>query len=344
MRIKKPLLILLVIVIAALSVTIAAACNDGPDAVNVKPPAVTNEHGENLSDGEVHELPGHLIFTEATTSSEPSSVTLTATVLPESATNKLVDWSIEWLNPNSEFAAGKDVTDYVTVTPLAAGSNTATVTCLLPFDNETIIITVTTRDGGFQATCTVIFRGIATQFTVDTSQLTSVVEGGFTIYEVGSNSTITLPLNLSNSFDSVLATDLSVSVQGQGSFEIRDHYRTTPGTWFISNVRAVSLEEQNAVWNLLSCEIVDGNLQITTNMCIEDIPGVHYSGDAAKAVWGEYAIYGDQGEYHGPSSGHAVLCFYIFVKDNVSGLSVQFRAKIVPSVQSVYLSESTIAF
>lgn len=42
------------------------------------------------------------------------SKTLTATVYPTDATNKLVDWSIEWSNPLKQ----EEVTDYVTVTLL----------------------------------------------------------------------------------------------------------------------------------------------------------------------------------------------------------------------------------
>ena len=53
------------------------------------------------------------------------SKTIIATVLPATAANKQVDWSVEW---GDEEAEG-DVSQYVTVTPASDGSTTATVTC-----------------------------------------------------------------------------------------------------------------------------------------------------------------------------------------------------------------------
>ena len=47
----------------------------------------------------------------------------------------------------------------MTVTPESDGSRVATVACIKGFGDDIILITVTTRDGGFQATCTVTFEG-----------------------------------------------------------------------------------------------------------------------------------------------------------------------------------------
>lgn len=74
-----------------------------------------------------------------------SAYTLTATIEPEDATDKTVDWSIEFVNPESEWATGKTVTDYVTVTPTSDGALTANVTNLQEF-GEQIKIVVTSRD------------------------------------------------------------------------------------------------------------------------------------------------------------------------------------------------------
>lgn len=84
-----------------------------------------------------------------------SAYTLTATVKPEDAENKAVDWSIAFVNASSAWASGKSVTDYVTVTPSADGALTAVVTNLGEF-GEQIKVTVTSRDNSAAyASCTV---------------------------------------------------------------------------------------------------------------------------------------------------------------------------------------------
>ena len=70
---------------------------------------------------------------------------LTATITPDNATNKAVDWTIAFVNAESEWATGKTVTDYVTVTPTADGALTANVECLQAF-GEQVRVTVTSRD------------------------------------------------------------------------------------------------------------------------------------------------------------------------------------------------------
>jgi hypothetical protein len=80
---------------------------------------------------------------------------LTATITPESATNKAVDWSVAFVNPASEWATGKTVTDYVIVTPTSDGALTANVECKKAF-GEQIKVTVTSRNNAeATAECTV---------------------------------------------------------------------------------------------------------------------------------------------------------------------------------------------
>ena len=80
---------------------------------------------------------------------------LTATVTPENATNKAVDWAVAFVNPSGEWATGKTVTDYVTVTPTADGALTANVECVKDF-GEQVRVTVTSRDNtSVKATATV---------------------------------------------------------------------------------------------------------------------------------------------------------------------------------------------
>ena len=126
---------------------------------------VLDDEGEEMESGVVHAMPKAMTFrtaaslaaTPATQAETYDSVTLTATVKPDSAADKSVDWEIAFVNPSSEWATGKTVTDYVTVTPQSDGSTTATVRCLQPF-GEQIKITVTSRmNTEATASCTVDF-------------------------------------------------------------------------------------------------------------------------------------------------------------------------------------------
>ena len=86
-----------------------------------------------------------------------SAYQLTATITPDNATNKAVDWAVAFVEPLSEWATGKTVTDYVTVTPASDGALTANVECLQAFGKQ-IKITVTSRDNkDIKAECTVDF-------------------------------------------------------------------------------------------------------------------------------------------------------------------------------------------
>ena len=73
-----------------------------------------------------------------------TAYTLTATVYDEDSSSdgipQDVIYTAEWQNPSSEWATGKDISDYYTVT--STGVNTATATCLQAF-GEPIVIKAT---------------------------------------------------------------------------------------------------------------------------------------------------------------------------------------------------------
>lgn len=86
------------------------------------------DEGENAFVQDTQEHGIKLMSARAETSSAyKSSYTLTATVLPENADNKLVTWSIAWENPTSAWATGKNVADYFSLT-YGADNTDATAT------------------------------------------------------------------------------------------------------------------------------------------------------------------------------------------------------------------------
>ena len=143
--------------------------------------AVTDGDGNAMDEDIVYPMPTKMSFSAASFAEplaqfgEPSGTTVTdpdtdvtsqnsvevrieATVTPANATNREVDFSVAW--GDGAQRAAEPVTDYVTVTPESDGSRIATVVCKKGFGDDTILITVTTRDGGFQAICTVTFEGM----------------------------------------------------------------------------------------------------------------------------------------------------------------------------------------
>ncbi len=87
-----------------------------------------------------------------------TAFTLTATIQPEYATNKTVDWFIEFVDSASLWASGKTVTDYMTITPNGDGALTATAVCTKAFA-ERIKITVVSRDNAqIKAHCIVNYE------------------------------------------------------------------------------------------------------------------------------------------------------------------------------------------
>ena len=118
-------------------------------------PSVMDGDGNELDGGKVYEVPKAMVFTKSAAAQNSASVTLQATVLPDNAANKTVDWSVTFKNPSAAWAKNKVATDYISVTPSGDGSTRATVTCLENF-GEQILITVTSRDNAeAKATCRV---------------------------------------------------------------------------------------------------------------------------------------------------------------------------------------------
>lgn len=100
-----------------------------------------------------YEIPTDEYATYGVSATAETAYQLSATITPVTAYNKAVDWSVAFVNPTSEWATGKTVTDYVTVTATSDGALTATVECLQAF-KEQIQVTVTSRDDASKtATC-----------------------------------------------------------------------------------------------------------------------------------------------------------------------------------------------
>lgn len=116
--------------------------------------------GDNVVlDNKTHELPKNLVFAVLNTvsNSEPfteKSVKLTATVKPEHATNKALNWSVDWVNSQSKWASDKNISDYLT---LSSDGVTATLTCKAPFGEKANIVAQSVDNANAKATCVIDF-------------------------------------------------------------------------------------------------------------------------------------------------------------------------------------------
>lgn len=150
-------------------------------STNEKPPKtipnVTDENGNDLSGGKYYAMPAKMAFTSATYADESgnevnSAVTanIIATITPNNAANKKVDWSAAFKNPESEWATGKTLSEYITVTPAADGSLMASVTCYQAF-GEQVILTVTSRENAeATASCTIDYKQQLVSYELSVAQ------------------------------------------------------------------------------------------------------------------------------------------------------------------------------
>ncbi len=189
--------------------------------------------------------------------------TLTATIIPVTAANKEVDWSVAW----ADTANTRNVTDYLTVTPKSSGSTTATVACFKPFEGN-IIITVTTRDSGFWAQCVVDYVGKPTDM-VFTTTLTPAANG----YHVAPEGSYTFNVGLTNPLGTVgeQFNNIEVDVSAVGSVILgyREYYTATETErWFEAS--DVTVELKTLTDKFISVSYSNGVLTVNTLGAIED--------------------------------------------------------------------------
>lgn len=110
------------------------------------------------------------------------SIDITAIITPADAKNKNVTWTVGW-DSEAELK-DKSVTDYVTVTADSTNSLKATVVCQKAFRGSTIVVTVTTEEGGYAASCNVTYEGKPSAIDVNSGNALKVNLVGANNYAV----------------------------------------------------------------------------------------------------------------------------------------------------------------
>ena len=245
------------------------------------------------------------------------SKTIIATVLPATAANKQVDWSVEW---GDEEAEG-DVSQYVTVTLDSDGSTNATVTCKQAFTG-TILVIATTRESRYQASCILTFIGIPTDMNISGSVSPT---GG--AYKLGIGQDYVFDVELTNPFDSVgeQFNDFDCRVYGVGSVELGYLERTSGiENWYDEENETVTLDSLKD--NFISASYADGQLTVTTKKSIESYYSRMQKGDGGRTTfyWDKFRSYVDD-------------CYFtVRIEEKTSGLrkdlEIRFDDTIVTGV------------
>lgn len=254
-----------------------------------------------VENGGSYMMPKAMSFTSASLAAASDAgitVELTAVVTPEDAPDKSVDWTAAWA-PGAALS-GEPVEDYLTLQPDSDGSQTVQVTCKKAFVDNVIIITVTTRDGGFQDFCDVTFVGIPTYMMLDTEAWTVESDEYFisSYYVFGVGRTYEADIVLSNVLDSVSSSyyadeNFEIELTAKGSIVVQDYYLgSTSGNEGVWTGEEKTVLLSSVADKFFDVEISDGTLRITPKMLIENYYGDYEYSSGNRTYVGKFKNFG----------------------------------------------------
>jgi hypothetical protein len=85
------------------------------------------------------------------------SAYLTATIYPDTVTDKTVTWNLSWANPSSAWASGKSVSNYVAFS-VSSDTLTITLTCVSDFGEQIIATCTSSSNSSVSATATLDYE------------------------------------------------------------------------------------------------------------------------------------------------------------------------------------------
>ena len=336
--------------------------------------AVTDGEGNAMDEDIVYPMPEKMSFSAAAFAQplaqfgEPSGTTVTspqsvdvrieAYVYPESAANKAVDFSVAWGNAPTH--GSEQVSNYLTVTPDSDGSTTATVSCKKSFGDDTIIITVTTREGGYTATCTVSFTGIASGIEITSSTATkksTSARGEY--YELGTSKTYTFNIGLTNAFNDAVGNLSVTEIGGEGNMYFGNGSYNDGG--YINFTDMVQKSIGEFADDFITSATISGNtLTVKTGSKILEnyyssygpdeyfITDIYYDRYVVE-MNDDWSIKDSSDTFRNQNAQSNAqnigsCYFYVTVKDSISGLTETVRLWLVSSVSGVSLSQTELEF
>ena len=344
---KKYLAILLAVV-TVLSTFALASCNPngfGKDT-DTEPAKTTPSLSIETKNSPFMSLSAKTV-TRATTNGNVLEHILTATVLPESAENKDVYWTVNWEDPSRT----EIVSSYVMLTTNETGGNVATITCVKPFTGN-IVITVTTMEGGFTASCICKYVGLPSEIDVDLSDLSMVTDTDWNtdIAEVGQTTTYH-EIALSNIFGAPGADftpEYDIVLEAHGGIKTKNTTHDASGNLTGTEQGELTLQTMDffdtagyysayfagtAIANQIFVGIRDGQLYISGQSypTAYNTEKKNVDGTVSKAVFDGYID--DMEPY-----------VTVTLTEKVTGLTYTFNVRTVGTVNDVNLDSNEIIF
>lgn len=253
-----------------------------------------------------------LLASPMTVSEDCVTKTLTAVIIPATAEDKTVDWSVAWADTTKT----ENVQDYIKVVPTGDGSNVANVNCYKQFTGE-IIITVTTRTGGFKAKCTATYIGVPTSIKVTGG--TSKNENN--AYVINPNTKTNFNIEQESILGDVKAggyTNYEITTKGYGSVILSyyETYRSGGSNWYDTSDEIYNYEDIMA--NFITISLNGTSISVETHDPIEDYYGTHRIIDGGRT-----------NSYKDKFRSYVSDCYVeITVTEKTSGLSTSFRVEV----------------
>ncbi len=362
MKSFKTMLALALVIASAFAFS---ACEGEDQSATIQPPTITSE--QELPEVR-RELPKKLAIQcetllRAAENGESVDVPIYATVKPDTALNKEVDFSVSW-GEGAERAA-ENVEEYLTVVQESNGSNEATIRCFKAFGTDSIIITVTTRDGGFQDTCTVTYVGAAHGMEIVNNLITQTTDARGSYYALHAGATYNFDVNLTSVLGEVTqAGSFRVSqiggvgelyfgtgeitiygdLSGSGNKVEKKALNDIAGRFFTAsvsgNVLTVTVSEKLLESYFATSQQHDYNYFTVTDMLISKaaVEAAMGGRTVSEGMW--LREYQQQVAYNAEAISTAY--FFIKVTDTVSGVSQQIKVYPKSGVTAVELSKQEI--
>lgn len=292
--------------------------------------------GENSAVASIRSL--SLKMGAATTMAADQSIskTLTATVFPEDAKNKELDWKLEWMDETNQ----TDISEFLVLTPDSDGSLTATLTCKKPFEGEALI-TATSREGNVFDTCKAVYVGNPSSLELQPEGFSPESGSIGSYYALGAENSYTFNLLPDNVFGQVGADcNYSYEVTAVGSIKVQDQmYYTvndgkswqegTENTVNISDITTVSKYEPS----VFDVTVSGNKLTIDIHCTLES----YYENSVRQ---GNMITYSQRFKEYTNDNWY----YELKVTETNSGISKSFKFRPVKVVTHVLLGDDVVTF